>query len=102
MPDLFRAYQVRDAKIPTYLIESSAPINIDDSSSPPALPDRLTPLDAQEAIHQIAGHLRTVEEPNLVVMVHGGQMWRHLPVHAAIGAVRPASGSSGKAHHPCA
>jgi hypothetical protein len=70
MPDLFRAYQVRDVRIPTYLIESSAPINVDDSPSPQALPDRLTPLDAQEAIDQIAGHLRTVDSANLVVMVH--------------------------------
>jgi hypothetical protein len=32
MANLFRAYGVRDVKIPTYLIESSAPINVDDPS----------------------------------------------------------------------
>ena len=71
MPDLFRAYHVRDVRIPTYLIESSAPINVDDRPSPQSMPDRLTPLDAVEAIDQIAEHLRTVKTPNLVVMVHG-------------------------------
>ena len=47
MADLFRAYQVNDVRIPTYLIESSAPINVDDTPSPQqGVPGRLTPLDA--------------------------------------------------------
>jgi pimeloyl-ACP methyl ester carboxylesterase len=72
MADLFRAYQVNNVKIPTYLIESSAPINVDDApSSPGKLPPQLTPLDAVAAIDEIAGHLKNAASPNLVVMVHG-------------------------------
>jgi hypothetical protein len=48
MADLFRAYQVNGVKIPTYLIESSAPINVDDTPPLPSkLPRQLTPLDAE-------------------------------------------------------
>jgi hypothetical protein len=72
MADLFRAYQVNDVRIPTYLIESSAPINVDDTPSPQqSVAGRLTPLDAVKAINKIAGHLRAAQAPNLVVMVHG-------------------------------
>jgi hypothetical protein len=72
MADLFRAYQVNNVKIPTYLIESSAPINVDDApSSPGKLPPQLTPLDAAKAVDEIAAHLKTAATPNLVVMVHG-------------------------------
>jgi pimeloyl-ACP methyl ester carboxylesterase len=72
MADLFRAYQVNNVKIPTYLIESSAPINVDDApSSPGKLPPQLTPLDAAKAIDEIASHLKNADSPNLVVMVHG-------------------------------
>jgi pimeloyl-ACP methyl ester carboxylesterase len=72
MADLFRAYQVNNVRIPTYLIESSAPINVDDApSSPGKLPSQLTPLDAVTAIDKIASHLKTADSPNLVVMVHG-------------------------------
>jgi hypothetical protein len=72
MADLFRAYQVNGVKIPTYLIESSAPINVDDTPPLPSkLPRQLTPLDAEKAIDEIAGRLKTAAMPNLVVMVHG-------------------------------
>jgi hypothetical protein len=71
MPNLFRAYQVRDVKIPTYLIESSAPINVDDRPSREPVPEQLMPIDPTTAINQIAEHLRAAPDPNLVVMVHG-------------------------------
>src|SRR5271155_4021115 len=71
MANLFRAYGVRDVKIPTYLIESSAPINVDDRPSRQPAPEQLMPIDATMAINQIAEHLRAASDPNLVVMVHG-------------------------------
>jgi hypothetical protein len=71
MANLFRAYQVRNVKIPTYLIESSAPINVDDRPSHEPVPEQLMPIEATTAINEIAEHLRAAPEPNLVVMVHG-------------------------------
>jgi hypothetical protein len=63
MANLFRAYQVRDVKIPTYLIESSAPINVDDRPSREPVPEQLMSIDAATAINQIAKHLGAMPEP---------------------------------------
>jgi Alpha/beta hydrolase of unknown function (DUF900) len=71
MANLFRAYQVGNVKISTYLIESSAPINVDDRPSREPVPEQLMPIDPTTAINQIAEHLRAAPDPNLVVMVHG-------------------------------
>jgi hypothetical protein len=67
---LYRAYGVRGAAIPTYFIESTAPDNVDDPSSPAAVPP-LFPIDANTAIDEIARALSGSEQGNLVVMVHG-------------------------------
>jgi hypothetical protein len=69
---LFRAYGVRDTKVPTYFIESTAPSNVDDPPEPPpAMPARLFPIDPDLAIEDIAKTLSETGAPNLVIMVHG-------------------------------
>jgi pimeloyl-ACP methyl ester carboxylesterase len=70
--EFFRAHRAIGTSVPTYLIESTAPNNVDDtakltSESPP----ELAPIDSDLAVKQIAEALVTGAEPNLVVMVHG-------------------------------
>ena len=71
MPNLFNAYSVPAAKIPTYFIESTAPNNVDDSPAHATGPAGLTPIDPDRAVEDIAGHLSGAAQPNLVVMIHG-------------------------------
>jgi hypothetical protein len=71
MPGLFRAHEVLATKIPTYFIESTAPDNVDDAPTPAAAIPGLSPIDADDAIDEIASHLSGADQPNLVVMVHG-------------------------------
>lgn len=72
MRDLFCAYKISDAKVPSYFIASTAPDNVDDKPAPPpALPPQLAAIPADQAIKEIADHLATAPLPNLVVMVHG-------------------------------
>jgi hypothetical protein len=53
MSDFFRAHQAKGMTVPTYYIESTAPI------------------DSDLAVQQIAAALANAADPNLVVMVHG-------------------------------
>ena len=70
MPNLFNAYFVPAAKVPTYFIESTAPNNVDDSPHATA-PAGVTPIDPDRAVEDIASHLSGAAHPNLVVMIHG-------------------------------
>ncbi len=71
MANLFNAYCVQQAQIPTYFIESTAPNNVDDSPAPVRAPAGLTPIDPDRAVQDIARHLGGAARPNLVVMIHG-------------------------------
>jgi hypothetical protein len=76
MSDFFRAHKAVGTKIPTYFIESTAPENVDDtvaasSKLPPELTGKLTRIDSDLAVQEIAKALASSADPNLVVMVHG-------------------------------
>ena len=71
MSNLFHAYSVQGANIPTYFIESTAPNNVDDSPAPASAPSGLTPIDPDKAVEDIATHLSGAARPNLVIMIHG-------------------------------
>jgi hypothetical protein len=74
MPGLFRAYgyTAPGTKVPSYFIDSTAPLNVDDESKDPVLPRDLEKIEPPDkAIDAIVEHLRGAEHPNLVVMVHG-------------------------------
>ena len=76
MPNLFNAYSVPAAKIPTYFIESTAPNNVDDSPAHATGPAGLTPIDPDRAVEDIAGHLSGAAQPNLVVIFMGSTIPR--------------------------
>jgi hypothetical protein len=71
MSNLFHAYSVQGANIPTYFIESTAPNNVDDSPAPASAPSGLTSIDPDKAVEGIATHLSGAARPNLVIMIHG-------------------------------
>ena len=71
MSNLFHAYSVQGANIPTYFIESTAPNNVDDSPAPASAPSGLTSIDPDKAVEDIATHLSGAARPNLVIMIHG-------------------------------
>ena len=71
MPGLFRAYAARGAQVPSYFIESTAPLNVDDKPSDPRLPPELEKIEPDAAIDAIVEQLHGAAHPNLVVMVHG-------------------------------
>ena len=69
----FTAYKAVDVDIPIYLIESTAPNNVDDTDkiSTDPLPHLQLIPDSDDAVRQIAADLAKGNHPNLVVMVHG-------------------------------
>jgi pimeloyl-ACP methyl ester carboxylesterase len=75
MPDeeLFVGYEVSTGVIPTFFIESTAPVNIDDRDGKVLpTPDgcvRLPSVD--DAVEKIATKLSEQKEPKLVITVHG-------------------------------
>src|SRR5437879_343326 len=73
MTDLFSAYevQVSGATIPAYLIESTAPNDIDESPTNGRVPPNTVPINADVAIDAIVHRLIAFENPTLVVNVHG-------------------------------
>ena len=62
MSNLFHAYSVQGANIPTYFIESTAPNNVDDSPAPASAPSGLTSIDPDKAVEDIATHLSRQHE----------------------------------------
>jgi hypothetical protein len=76
--EFFRAHQAIGTSVPTYLIESTAPDNVDDTAKLTSkLHPKLAPIDSDLAVKQIAEALVTGAEPNLVVMVHGFNTPQH-------------------------
>jgi hypothetical protein len=72
MTALFCAHKMARDTIPAYLIESTAPNNVDDSSAAHArMPPGLQPLDPDKAITEIVDHLFAADDPNLVITIHG-------------------------------
>ncbi|MGH6812108.1 MAG: hypothetical protein ACREDM_07100 [Methylocella sp.] len=73
MTDLFSAYEVQapGATIPAYLIESTAPNNIDDPATNLSVPPNTEAISADVAIGRIVDHLMAFANPTLVVNVHG-------------------------------
>ncbi len=73
MTDLFSAYEVQvpGAKIPAYLIESTAPNNIDDPATCQIVPTDTEQISAVVAIDRIVHRLMAFKNPKLVVNVHG-------------------------------
>ena len=77
--EFFRAHQAIGTSVPTYLIESTAPDNVDDTAKIASkLHPKLAPIDSDLAVKQIAEALVTGAEPNLVVMVHGFNCPQHI------------------------
>ena len=77
--EFFRAHQAIGTSVPTYLIESTAPDNVDDTAKLTSkLHPELAPIDSDLAVKQIAEALVTGAEPNLVVMVHGFNCPQHI------------------------
>jgi len=76
--EFFRAHRAIGTSVPTYLIESTAPDNVDDTAKIASkLHPKLAPIDSDLAVKQIAEALVTGAEPNLVVMVHGFNTPQH-------------------------
>jgi hypothetical protein len=73
MTDLFSAYKVRSnkANIHAYLIESTAPDNIDDPTTIQQTPPNTDRLGADDAIDKITDTLAGSANPTLVVSIHG-------------------------------
>jgi hypothetical protein len=73
MADLFYAYEVKDPEshIRAYLIESTAPNNIDDPETTQHVPENTGYICADVAISRIAEYLIKAENPTLVVSIHG-------------------------------
>jgi pimeloyl-ACP methyl ester carboxylesterase len=73
MTDLFSAYEVRAAgtKIHAYLIESTAPENIDDTVKAQDVPQYTEQINADDAIEKITNDLKNSDNPTLVVSIHG-------------------------------
>jgi hypothetical protein len=71
MADLFTAYaaQGTGTKVHAYLIESTAPNNIDDVESPPEQDTHQ--IGADTVIDKIVNDLRASTNPTLVISIHG-------------------------------
>lgn len=87
MSDLFSAYEVyvKDSKIPAYIIESTAPDNIDDNvnnldtvrtTQIQKIVEKVgditvNKVNADKLIANIVDHLRISDNPSLVISIHG-------------------------------
>ena len=74
VPNLFSAYKVIQnppTHISAYLIESTAPDNIDDRLETQTQYDQIESLDPDTAVAQIAATLAKSDNPTLVMSIHG-------------------------------
>jgi hypothetical protein len=73
MTDLFYAYRVQtpDTKIHAYLIESTAPDNIDDPVNAQDEQPNTVIISADEAIDEISINLQKSDNPTMVISIHG-------------------------------
>ncbi len=73
MENLFRAFKVATTgtEILAYLIESTAPDNIDDKLKAQEPPEKTVEDDADKAIETISSQLHKSSNPTLVISVHG-------------------------------